>query len=59
MKIGEIIGDYQVMGLLDAGGMGRVYRVRNLILDREEALKVLLPDFAERSRPGGPLQPRG
>ncbi len=42
---GEIIGDYQISGLLGAGGMGSVYRVRNLITDREEALKVLLPDL--------------
>ena len=42
---GEIIGDYRVSGLLGVGGMGTVYRVRNLITEREEALKVLLPDL--------------
>ena len=42
---GEIIGDYRVSGLLGVGGMGSVYQVRNLITDREEALKVLLPDL--------------
>jgi serine/threonine-protein kinase len=42
---GEIIGDYRISGLLGVGGMGSVYRVRNLITDREEALKVLLPDL--------------
>src|SRR5690349_11050984 len=42
---GEIIGDYRIYGLLGVGGMGSVYRVRNLITDREEALKVLLPDL--------------
>lgn len=46
---GEIIGDYQISGLLGAGGMGSVYRVRNLITDREEALKVLLPDLNEQA----------
>jgi serine/threonine protein kinase len=42
---GEIIGDYRISGLLGVGGMGTVYRVRNLITDREEALKILLPDL--------------
>jgi eukaryotic-like serine/threonine-protein kinase len=31
--------------MLGVGGMGRVYRVRNLISDRTEAMKVLLPDL--------------
>jgi eukaryotic-like serine/threonine-protein kinase len=43
-QIGERLGDYQVVGLLGFGGMGVVYRVRNVISEREEAMKVLLPD---------------
>src|SRR3954471_3044175 len=39
------IGDYEVLGILGAGGMGRVYKVRNSITDRIEAMKVLLPDL--------------
>jgi serine/threonine-protein kinase len=31
--------------MLGAGGMGQVYRVRNIISDRTEAMKVLLPDL--------------
>jgi serine/threonine protein kinase len=46
---GEIIGDYRVSGLLGVGGMGSVYRVRNLITDREEALKILLPDLTNQA----------
>ena len=42
------IGDYEVLDELGAGGMGRVYRVRNVISDRIEAMKVLLPDLAGR-----------
>ena len=45
-NIGDRIGDYEIVGVLGAGGMGRVYKVRNVISDRIEAVKVLLPDLA-------------
>jgi serine/threonine-protein kinase len=45
LQIGSTIGDYQIVGILGAGGMGKVYKVRNLISDRVEAMKVLLPDL--------------
>jgi hypothetical protein len=41
------IGDYEILASLGAGGMGRVFKVRNVISNREEAMKVLLPDFAK------------
>ena len=46
LQIGSTVGDYQVIGILGAGGMGKVYKVRNTISDRVEAMKVLLPDLA-------------
>lgn len=46
LEIGQRVGDYEVLTLLGSGGMGRVYRVRNIISDRVEAMKVLLPDYA-------------
>jgi serine/threonine-protein kinase len=45
--VGERIGDYQVVESIGAGGMGAVYKVRNLITDRIEAMKVLLPDLRQ------------
>lgn len=42
-EIGQTVGDYQILGILGRGGMGAVYRVRNTLTDREEALKVVLP----------------
>ena len=49
LQIGSTIGDYQIVGILGAGGMGKVYKVRNVISDRVEAMKVLLPDLATQA----------
>jgi len=43
------IGDYEVIRELGHGGMGKVYQVRNVLSDRVEAMKVILPDLAGRS----------
>ena len=50
---GTRVGDYEVLGLLGAGGMGAVYRARNVVSDRVDAMKVIAgvtasPDLAER-----------
>ena len=45
MNIGERIGDYEIVQVLGAGGMGQVYKVRNVLSDRIEAMKVLLPNL--------------
>ena len=42
---GQKLGDYEILGILGAGGMGKVYKVRNNISDRVEAMKILLPDL--------------
>ncbi|HLJ16793.1 MAG TPA: serine/threonine-protein kinase [Bryobacteraceae bacterium] len=44
-QAGDKVGDYQVLAVLGAGGMGQVYKVRNAISDRIEAMKILLPNL--------------
>lgn len=46
LETGQRVGEYEVVGPLGVGGMGHVYKVRNIISNRDEAMKVLLPDFA-------------
>ena len=48
-EIGEITGDYEIVSVLGSGGMGKVYKVRNTLSDRFDAMKVLLPDLTASS----------
>ncbi len=45
---GKRLGDYEIVRELGHGGMGQVYLVRNIISDRIEAMKVLLPDLVQQ-----------
>jgi serine/threonine protein kinase len=47
-EVGTQISDYEILSVLGTGGMGKVYKVRNLISDRIEAMKILLPDLASQ-----------
>ena len=47
--VGELIGSYKVVSKLGEGGMGDVYVGEHQRIDRQAALKVMLPQFAERS----------
>ena len=46
LAAGQTFGDYEILGVLGAGGMGKVYQVRNKISGRVEAMKILLPDLS-------------
>jgi Tol biopolymer transport system component len=41
LKAGARIGQYEVLGVIGAGGMGEVYRARDTRLQRDVAIKVL------------------
>ena len=44
--VGQIFGDYSIVALLGAGGMGRVYKVEHCLTKRTEAMKVLSAELA-------------
>lgn len=48
-QVGQVVGDYQVEGVLGRGGMGALYKVRNRISQRLDAMKVLLPSVRSSS----------
>src|SRR5579864_7993507 len=50
LHVGEAIGDYRVVGIIGAGGMGQVFQVEHKITKRKEAMKVLLADLAEETQ---------
>jgi serine/threonine protein kinase len=47
LHVGEAIGDYHVIGIIGAGGMGQVFQVEHKITKRKEAMKVLIADLAD------------
>jgi serine/threonine protein kinase/sugar lactone lactonase YvrE len=47
--IGKKLGHYEVLSLTGAGGMGQVYRARDVTLKRQVAVKVLPSSFSQNA----------
>jgi serine/threonine-protein kinase len=47
--LGQVLDKYEVRGILGEGGMGVVYHAQHTALRRTVAIKVLRPQFAQRS----------
>jgi len=50
LPAGSRLGPYEIASLLGAGGMGEVYRARDLRLGRDVAVKILPPAFSAQPR---------
>ena len=46
LTIGSQLGSHEIIALLGKGGMGEVYRARDLKLKREIAIKILPHEFS-------------
>src|SRR5262250_1627411 len=45
LAVGSHLGPYEIVGAIGAGGMGEVYRARDIKLNRDVAIKVLPPSL--------------
>lgn len=48
LPVGSLVGPYEVMEILGAGGMGEVYKARDCRMERVVALKLMRTGLASR-----------
>src|ERR1041385_1291075 len=48
LTAGDQLGNYQILSRIGAGGMGEVYKARDVRLDRTVAVKYIQGQFSER-----------
>ena len=46
LHVGETFGDYQVVSIVGAGGLGQVFQVEHRLTNRRDAAKILSVDQA-------------
>ena len=47
--VGEVLGNYRILGELSSGGMGTVYRAQHELLGRPAAIKLLRPELSSNN----------
>ena len=50
IQVGDVVGDYKVIGIAGSGAMGAVYKIEHVLTKRVEAMKLLPPGVS--SEPG-------
>jgi serine/threonine-protein kinase len=50
LHVGQKFGEYEIIGLLEVGGMGPMYKVEHCLTKRTEAMKVLPTELATESQ---------